>query len=51
MNDDFGFSESGKYRSIPAGDYNDYITYLKQLPQVPEPEAFGLHENAEITTN
>lgn len=29
MNDDFAFSESGKYRSIPAGDYNDYITYLK----------------------
>lgn len=51
LNDDFAFSDSGKYRSIPAGDYNDYITYLKQLPQVPEPEAFGLHENAEITTN
>lgn len=27
------------------------MQYIDQLPFVPQPEAFGLHENAEITTN
>jgi len=48
--DDFGFSESGIYRSIKPGEKEDYLEYIRSLPLNPEPEAFGLHSNAEITT-
>ncbi len=51
LTDSFNFSSSGLYRSIVAGSYDDYLGYIKALPQNPEPEAFGLHDNAEITTN
>lgn len=27
----------------------DYLTYIDKLPLNPSPEAFGLHDNAEIT--
>jgi len=27
------------------------MTYITNLPLNPEPEAFGLHDNAEIITN
>ncbi len=49
--DDFAFSKSGTYRSIPVGDIEDYVEYIKKLPLNPDPEVFGLHDNAEITTN
>jgi dynein heavy chain len=45
------FTKSGLYKVIDAGEKEDYITYIKSLPLNPLPEAFGLHENAEITTN
>ena len=51
LEDGFAFSESGIYKSIPAGSQQDYIDYINSLPLDPSPEAFGLHENAEITTN
>ena len=51
MNDGHKFSESGTYNSIPAGTQEDYLNYARNLPFNPDPEAFGLHENAEITTN
>lgn len=44
------FSKSGFYKVIEPGDKEDYIDYIKKLPLNPQPEAFGLHENAEITT-
>jgi dynein heavy chain len=47
---DYKFSESGKYYIIPSGSQHDYLEYIKGLPLDPEPEAFGLHENAQITT-
>jgi len=50
-NDDFYFSETKTYRSIPAGSAEDYRDMIRALPLNPSPEAFGLHENAEITTN
>ncbi len=51
VQDGFKFSTSGKYISIPAGSQEDYLNYIKDLPFNSHPEAFGLHENAEITTN
>jgi dynein heavy chain len=51
MNDGYALSTSGIYKSIPAGEKEDYIEYIKSLPLNPEPEAFGLHLNAEITTS
>jgi len=51
MNDGHKFSESGLYYSLPPGEIEDYIDYIKSLPLNPEPEAFGLHSNAEITTS
>jgi len=45
------YSKSGIYKVIEPGDKEDYIEYIKTFPLNPEPEAFGLHENAEITTN
>jgi len=49
--DGFKFSKSGIYYSPPVGEKEDYLEYIASLPLNPEPEAFGLHENAEITTN
>jgi len=51
LEDDYPLSASGLYKSIPAGSVEDYIEYIKSLPLNPSAEAFGLHENAEITTN
>ena len=52
VEDGFKYSASGIYRTIPAGGQEDYLKYIKEeLPLNPHPEAFGLHENAEITTN
>ena len=47
----YAFSDSGTYKSIAAGNHEDYVKYINDLPMNPHPEAFGLHENAEITTN
>jgi dynein heavy chain len=51
LNDGHKFSPSGIYYTIPAGEKEDYIEYIKTLPLNPDPEAFGLHDNAEITTS
>jgi len=45
------FSASGIYYSPPPGDKEDYLDYIKTLPLNPDPEAFGLHDNAQITTS
>jgi dynein heavy chain len=44
------FSKSGIYNVIEPGEKEDYLDYIKKLPLNPSPEAFSLHENAEITT-
>jgi len=51
LEDGFKFSTSGLYNSIPVGEKEDYLEYIRALPLNPKPEAFGLHENAEITTS
>lgn len=50
QDDDYKFSASGKYCSIPAGDKASYVEYIESMDHVPEPEIFGLHDNAEITS-
>ncbi len=45
------FTESGIYYSLNPGDKEDYMDYIKTMPLNPKPEAFGLHNNAEITTS
>lgn len=44
-------SESGIYYCINPGEKEEYMDYIKSLPLNPKPEAFGLHNNAEITTS
>jgi dynein heavy chain len=39
----------GLYCAPAEGDCASYIAYLETLPIIPHPEAFGLHENADIT--
>jgi dynein heavy chain len=51
LKDGHPMSESGIYYSPPVGDKEDYLDYIKTLPLNPAPEVFGLHENAEISTN
>lgn len=51
MRDGYKFSESGVYQSIEAGGLEAYINYIQSLPLNPAPEAFGLHDNAEITNS
>jgi dynein heavy chain len=47
---EYQFSESGMYHSIPPSKHVEYVEYIKTFPLNPDPEAFGLHQNAEITT-
>jgi dynein heavy chain len=51
LDDDYKFSPSGLYFAPTNRDYEGYIEFIKQLPNFPEPEAFGFHENAAITKN
>jgi len=52
LEENYTFSKSGTYFSItPDRDapQKSYLDYIETLPLVPEPEAFGMHENANIT--
>lgn len=50
--DNYKFSESGIYYAPSGtGTLNEYLTYIKQLPLNDPTEVFGLHSNAEITSN
>ena len=43
------FSPSGMYYAPEHDEYQSYVEYMKSLPITPNPEVFGLHENADIT--
>ncbi|CAD7701708.1 unnamed protein product [Ostreobium quekettii] len=45
----YKLSPSGLYYAMTPGDRQSYIQYIESLPMIPLPEAFGLHENADIT--
>ncbi|GJQ73710.1 DNAH3 [Trypoxylus dichotomus] len=46
---DYTFSPSGIYFVPVDTSYEGCISYIKSLPLIPQPEVFGLHENADIT--
>jgi dynein heavy chain, axonemal len=47
----FQLSESGNYSIPPLPTRSSSIEYITALPLTPNPEVFGLHENADITKN
>jgi dynein heavy chain, axonemal len=49
LGDDYRLSSSGIYYAPKKGSYESYITYIKSLPIFQNPEAFGMHENADIS--
>ncbi|XP_066246402.1 dynein axonemal heavy chain 3 [Euwallacea similis] len=44
----YSFSPSGLYHIPKDVSYDGIISYIKSLPITPQPEVFGLHENADI---
>ncbi|XP_033740540.1 dynein heavy chain 3, axonemal-like isoform X1 [Pecten maximus] len=48
-NKDYRFSPSGLYYAPEEGEHQTYIDYIRTLPINPNPEVFGLHENADIS--
>ncbi|KAH9586143.1 Dynein heavy chain [Trypanosoma melophagium] len=49
LHEGYSFSPSGLYRTIEPCDRAYYLDYLNSWPLNPEPEVFGLHDNADIT--
>ncbi|GLC47993.1 hypothetical protein PLESTB_000047400 [Pleodorina starrii] len=47
-NENYKLSSSGLYYAPAEGDRASYLAYIDTLPIIPLPEAFGLHENADI---
>eukprot|EP00743_Colponemidia_sp_Colp-15_P007299 GILK01007882.1.p1 GENE.GILK01007882.1~~GILK01007882.1.p1 ORF type:complete len:1232 (+),score=259.13 GILK01007882.1:87-3698(+) len=51
LTEGYQFSPSGAYVSPPALEHRSYMEYIASLPLNPAPEVFGLHANAEISTD
>lgn len=47
--DSYKFSESGLYYVPDATTQSEFIEYVRGLPLIPKPEAFGMHANCNIT--
>jgi len=50
FDDNYAFSKSGLYKAPPFTDKDGLAKFTSELPQNPNPEVFGMHENAEILT-
>jgi dynein heavy chain len=48
---EYKFSASGKYHAPEGETVAEMVEYIKTLPLFPMPEAFGLHENCNITVS
>lgn len=51
LRDNYKFSTSGDFNSLPVGPLEDYLERVQGFPLTSPPEVFLLHDNAEITTN
>lgn len=49
FNENFSFSEDGKYYIPQYDKIHDVFNYLDQMPLDDKPDIFGLHDNANIT--
>jgi dynein heavy chain len=49
LNPAYKLSSSGIYAPPEDGDYDNNLRYIKSLPHSQSPEAFGLHQNADIS--
>ncbi|XP_063710592.1 dynein axonemal heavy chain 3-like [Symsagittifera roscoffensis] len=45
----FSFSQSGVYYCPDDNGHQSFVDYVTELPIIPNPEVFGLHDNADIT--
>ncbi|KAK3752205.1 hypothetical protein QZH41_008046 [Actinostola sp. cb2023] len=45
----YKFSQSGNYFAPPKATYDEYIEFIKELPQTQSPEVFGMHDNVDIS--
>ena len=43
------FSQSGVYYCPDDNGHQSFVDYITDLPIIPNPEVFGLHDNADIT--
>lgn len=50
LDDNYSFTPSGKYTSIPAGNREHYLKHIQAMDINPEPEVHGMHTNADITS-
>ncbi len=50
IDDNYAFSVSGLYKAPPFCDKEALLKFTSELPQNPNPEVFGMHENAELLT-
>eukprot|EP00746_Dinoflagellata_sp_MGD_P006891 gnl/MRDRNA2_/MRDRNA2_113587_c0_seq1.p1 gnl/MRDRNA2_/MRDRNA2_113587_c0~~gnl/MRDRNA2_/MRDRNA2_113587_c0_seq1.p1 ORF type:complete len:2479 (+),score=556.96 gnl/MRDRNA2_/MRDRNA2_113587_c0_seq1:117-7439(+) len=50
LKSEYKYSTSGLYYAPEVETQADFVEYIKQLPLVPNPEAFGMHDNCNITT-
>jgi dynein heavy chain len=49
LTEGYQFSKDAHYVQPPLGEHKDYLACVAEWPTQAHPEAFGLHENADIT--